>query len=245
MYGLGKWGCCEWINLDFVHFLSFFFFFFGGLYATAFTKPTVNRDLFDVQTLACACRKVIHYRIRALRRNSDRWRYKSVWRKWALVLGQPLYFFRIFSKDFFSNIHFSKIPATNISHIFRILFEWLAFPKYFSNISKFLSYMAQFFLPNSFYKIFFHNVFHSFNSYFYSSLGTRSSLFTSLTKNNFYFELVEKYSTDVYTSVQVSFGIALAIERTYFHENAFNNRISKLIFEVRATYFFFLFFLIV
>ncbi len=35
--------------------------------------------------------KVMHCRIRALCQNSDRLRYKSVWRAWALVLGQPFY----------------------------------------------------------------------------------------------------------------------------------------------------------
>ncbi len=33
---------------------------------------------------------LMHYRIQALRWNSDRWHYKSIRRRWAPVLGQPL-----------------------------------------------------------------------------------------------------------------------------------------------------------
>ncbi len=40
-------------------------------------------------------RKIMNCRIHAFHWNSDRWRYKSVWRKWAPVLGQPCIFARI------------------------------------------------------------------------------------------------------------------------------------------------------
>ncbi len=69
--------------------LSFIFFFpsFGGVRATVFTKLAVIQNLFGIQTSVGACWKGIH----ALHRNWNRWRYKSVWKEWAPVLGQLSY----------------------------------------------------------------------------------------------------------------------------------------------------------
>ncbi len=41
----------------FVFSFNFFFPFFGGVGATAFTKPAVTRDLFDIQTSVGICWK--------------------------------------------------------------------------------------------------------------------------------------------------------------------------------------------
>ncbi len=78
-----------------IFFVGFFlhFLFSGGVCATVFIKPAITRDLFNVYTFVGAFSKDNELHICTFRRNSDRWHYKSVWRKWASVLGQPLYHF--------------------------------------------------------------------------------------------------------------------------------------------------------
>ncbi len=77
-------------------FLPLFYGFFLHLsspkvYTQLFSQNQLYLEIYLMyRRLQVLVGKIMNYRIRALHRNFDRWCYKSIKRKWAPVLGQPM-----------------------------------------------------------------------------------------------------------------------------------------------------------
>ncbi len=90
-----------WVKKFMFSFIFSFLYFMG--YMQLFSQIAVTGNLFDIQTFAGVCWKdKMDYRIRVLCWNSNRWSYKSVQRKYAPVLGQPLYKYLVYTVANFS-----------------------------------------------------------------------------------------------------------------------------------------------